>query len=161
MSKERIVSWLRQVATMQAMVNSVNENLDQLKGNLHMANAVENAKHKAAIQTDIERFQRDKERMEGELLHRVNTTDLEGVNTRISDLQIRLELVDQLHEQWRRRLAQYEFLRSTNGFAEDDSSGGVTMKRMNELIDEAKAQYEAALANADALIPNKSVLINV
>lgn len=160
MTRESILSWVRQLRTMQETINTVNTNIDQLKGSLHIAEAVDNDKQKAAIQTDLSRFTRDRDKMLTELCQRANRTDYEGVDTLLTDITIRLELVDTLFDQWRRRLAQLEFLISTNALVENPEEGP-TAHQLNAAIDEAKMQYEAALTNADQLIPNKAVLIHV
>lgn len=159
MTRERISSWVKQITSMLETINTVNSNLDQLAGNLHIASAVENDKHQAAIQTEIARFSRDRDKMLAELCQRTNRNDLDGVNTLLLDINIRLEMADNLFREWRGRLAQLELLIST-GELKTNEEEGPTAKQMNEIIDTARTHYEAALKNADQLIPNKAVLIH-
>lgn len=160
MTQERIQSWLRQTSTMHGVVNAMNQNIDELKGNLHIASAVENAKHEANLQTELDRVQRDRDRMLAELLHRVNTSDLEGVTARLVDIEARLALAEQAFVEWRKRLAQHEHYLTCGLYVSEDSAEGAKASMMNQLLENVEQQYRAALANADLLVPNKAVLIH-
>ena len=160
MSKARIVSWTRKVASVRNTLNNIDEGIDNLKGQLHVASAVENTKQTAAIQTELDRLERDRTKIADSLLSLVNTGEVEGVDTRLTDVSVRMETVDQLFELWRRRLAQYEHCATLDLFVEDDTvEEGITRTKMTELVEDAKKQYETALQNADNLVPNKAVLI--
>ena len=158
MTKSRVLSWMRQISTMSKLVTGVDENIDELKGNLYLSSAVENARHMATIQTELDRLTRDREKMVTELLSRVNTTDLEGVTTRLTDMQLRLETSDRLFVEWRKLLAYYEHLTNSDGFVSEGEQG-MTRETLNEAIENAKQGYELALKSAEDLVPNRSVLV--
>lgn len=157
-TKSRITSWFRQMSSALETAKNIESSLDNLKGQLHVANAIENAKQIAAIQTELDRLGRDGEKINQMLLQRVKASDLEAVATRLADLAIRLENSDQFFEAWRRRLAQYEHLATLDSFAEEESEG-ITRQKMTELVEDAKQQYEVCLKNADDLIPNTVIAL--
>jgi len=159
MTKEQIESWYRQINHSYNIVNQLSETIDNLISAHHGQTAVGNIKQVADISTELDRLRRDREKVLANLLERCNTTDLAGVETRLADLTVRLELIEKTFMEWRRRLAVYEHIASRDAFKSEEHPNNPSREEFTAMLDDSKNQFEIALRGAADLVPNKAIII--
>lgn len=148
------MQWYREVATWIKTANQLSGNLSQAQAMHTLGKRLDDADSTAALVGRIQEMTTQLEVTTALICERTNRPTVEAAEELLQDLEVRLKLHAEEEDQLRRARAQFEMAVAAKEFEtpEERVAG-------EDILTELQARVATQFGLAEALVPNKAVLL--
>lgn len=159
MTKDRILSFARELHALVSQAQQAQASIDQLNANITLAESMSDDKQVAELLKQKTKFREFVEKATAAAQTKANRSDLLAAERLLKEIEVRLQQHQELETTYLSMQATFELAAQMGEF--DEGVEGTTRAEAEEKLSIAKQRMEAALNQAADLIPNKPVVLSL
>lgn len=163
MTLQEIARWLKETESIVNVLLETDNQMSELRAARAISAKIENRKNLVAVENNLAILEKQYSATEDLLRQRIMVRTLGGAIELVTDVRARIERAQQLYREWRAVEATFEFAREAGRLvdAPTEEPGKFTVQQAQDLVNQARKEYEIQMMLAEKIIPsaNSSIIL--